>query len=96
MKASASKKRREYQHFSSEKKAMIAKYASENRVSRALRHFSDKNLKESTVRDWVKVYRLELDNISKMPLLDGVDDVMVKSLPSKPRGRPPILGVKLD
>ena len=53
-----------YEFCSPENKAKIAKYASENGITASLRHFKltseFNNLKESTVRGWVKQYRNEL------------------------------------
>ena len=51
-------KRGKYAVISSENKARIARYASENGVTASLRHFKRsgefKDLKEATVRGWVK------------------------------------------
>ena len=53
-----------YDFFSPENKAKVAKYAAENGVTASLHHFKQtgefNNLKESTVRGWVKQYRSEL------------------------------------
>ena len=49
-----------YSKFSPKDKATIGRYASENKVTKALRHFKEKELKESTVRDWKKGYELNL------------------------------------
>ena len=53
-----------YDFFSPENKAKVAKYASKNGVTASLHHFKQtgefNNLKESTVRGWVKQYRSEL------------------------------------
>ena len=46
------KKRGHYSKFSEKEKALVGKYASEHGVLKAVRHFKDMNLKESTVRDW--------------------------------------------
>ena len=46
------KKRGEYLKFSEKEKAVIAKYASEHSVAKAVRHFQGKNVKENSVRDW--------------------------------------------
>ena len=80
--------------LSPEEKATIAKYASDHGVSKALKHFKEKQLKESSVRDWLKLYRLELQRKSKAKVPD--QQMSVKCLPSKTLGRPPILGFKLD
>ena len=54
------KKRGEYLKFSEKEKAIIAKYASEHGVAKAVRHFQGKNIKESSVRDWKRIYEKEL------------------------------------
>ena len=51
-----STKRGSYLSFTPEEKAQVAKYGSTNRVRAAVKRFSNvfgKDLKESTVRDWV-------------------------------------------
>ena len=88
------KKRGEYQKFSDTEKALIGRYASENRVVKAVRHFKDKDLKQSTVRDWRNLYLKELR--TKKKLAKAGEEVLVKTLTFKRRGRPPLLGVKLD
>ena len=90
-----SKERRgEYAKHSEEEKATIGKYASEHEVAKTVRHFKGKNLKESSVRDWKKAYEKEL-NKKCLCAKPGVE-ILVTSLPSKKRGRPPLLGEKLD
>jgi len=39
---------------------MIEKYASEHGPTKAVRHFKEKDLKESSVRDWKKAYEVQL------------------------------------
>ena len=51
--------------ISQESKAEIGKYASKHGVTRAIRHFKDRNLKASTVRDWRTSYLLQLKKSSK-------------------------------
>ena len=55
---------RSYGIFSAKGKAIIAKYASENGVTALLKYFKRTrkftDLKEPTVRGWIKAYRLEL------------------------------------
>ena len=61
------KKRGQYLSFTVEEKAQVARYASTNGVRAAVRHFSmkfGKDLKENTVRDWVKAYNKELQSKS--------------------------------
>ena len=54
------KKRGEYMRLTQKEKAMIAKYASEHGVTKAVKRYSDKDVKESSVRDWKKMYEKEL------------------------------------
>ena len=54
------KKRGEYLKFSEKEKAVIVKYTSEHGVAKAVRHFQGKNVKESSVRDWKRIYEKEL------------------------------------
>ena len=59
------RKRGSYLFLTPEEKARVAKYGSVNRVRAAVRQFSSelcKELKENTVRDWVKSYNAELKN----------------------------------
>ena len=51
-------------------------------------------MKESSVRDWKKVYLKELK--SKVISATPGKEITIESLPVKQRGRPPLLGVKLD
>ena len=89
-----SRKRGEYQKLSSEEKAVVGKYGSEHGVAAAVRHFKSLNVKESSVRGWKNAYEKELKERSKEA--DLCEPVAVPALPSKKRGRPPILGIKLD
>ena len=88
------RKRGEYQKFSDIAKALIGRYASNNRVVKEVRHFKDKDLKQSTVRDWRNLYLKELR--AKKKLTKASEEVLVKTLTFKRRGRPPLLGVKLE
>ena len=88
------KKRGSYCKFSPENKATIGRYASENGVTKALQCFKEKELKESTVRDWKKAYELAL--WEKRKSTEPGKAVIVSSLDGKKRGRPPLLGTKLD
>ena len=88
------RKRGEYSKYSENDKALIAKYASEHGVSKALKHFREKDLKESSVRDWKKAYEKELRDRCKRA--SPGEEVAVVALCSKKRGRPPLLGEKLD
>ena len=74
----------------------IARYGSTNGVCAAVRHFSvkfGKDLKENTVRNWVKAYNKELQNKSDSTKIG--DDLVVMKLPSKRQGRPYLLGKKI-
>ena len=51
-------------------------------------------LKESTVRDWKKAYLAELSK-KRLSVCSG-KDLVIDKLPAKQRGRPPLLGEKLD
>ncbi len=83
-------KRGKYQKLLFEEKAIIAKYANENGVARAVKHFKEKNLKSSSVSDWKKLYEKELRGKRKFAVCG--EEVTVPSLPTKKRGRPPLLG----
>ena len=54
------KRRGPYSKTSQDDKLTIGKYASENGVAQAVRHFKEKNLKESSVRDWKNLYEKQL------------------------------------
>ena len=92
---SKSKKRAQYDSYSAEEKAKVAKRASEMGVSRTLRFFSkdfaDRPLKECTVRTWVSLYRKELASRSKFG-----KDTDIRELPSKRRGHPLLLDRQLQ
>ena len=81
--------------ISSERKAVIGKYAAENGIVSTLVHFApefpDNTLKESTVRGWKKGYLMELTRRKK-----SGDDLSVKVLSTANMGRPLNLGVGLD
>ena len=53
-----------------------------------------KELKENTVRDWIISYQRELQN--KRRSAEPGCDVVVSQLPGKKRGRPFLLGEKID
>ena len=75
----------------------MAKYAYFGGVRPAVKRFSKefgKDLRENTVRDWVKAYRKELGR--KRTLTEIGDDLAVTELPAKKRGRPLLLGKKID
>ena len=90
------KLRGKYLSFSSEEKATIGRYASEHGVAKAMKHFKDKGAKESSVQDWMKVYERELRICDKIKNASPGVPVTVTTLPKKSRGRPPLIGKKLD
>ena len=89
-------KRGAYTKFSTKSRAEIAKYAAEHGVTATVRHFCTNgkypNLKESSVRTWRNAYTAELEQKRKM----RDDNMDVKELPEKKRGRPLALGDELD
>ena len=91
-----SRRRGHYAKFTPEQQAAIGKYASINGNQAAIRHFSEKlgvELKVTTVQTWKGKYRSE---ISRKRKAGEEGDITVKSLPVKKRGRPLLLGEKLD
>ena len=64
-------------------------------MANAVRHFKEKNLKPTSVSDWKQQYERELKDLQKLAG-SGSDAVVVKSLPEKSRGRPPLLGKKCN
>ncbi len=91
------KKRGSYLSFTAEEKAQVAKYGSTSGVRAAVKRFSKefgKDLKENTVRDWVKAYKKEIGR--KRSSTDIGGDLEMTELPSKKRGRPLLLGEKID
>ena len=90
-------KRGRYDFFSPENKAKVAKYASENGVTASLHHFKQtgefNNLKESTVRGWVKQYRSELRPAAGE---SSTGTACIKKLCEKKRGRPLLIGEDLE
>jgi hypothetical protein len=89
---SIERKRGAYEKITPENKAKIAKFAAENGIAAAIRHFDKQqdfpNLKESTVRGWKKAYCAEL---SKTKGENPIDQ-----LPVKPIGRPLLLGKDVE
>lgn len=92
-----SKKRGSYSKFSPEQQAEIGKYASENGNQAAFRYFSKQlkvELKMSSIQTWKSKYLAEVDRIRTS--VGTVDNFTIKSLPVKKRGRPLLIGEKLD
>ena len=88
------KKQGNYSKFSPKDKATIRRYTSKNGVPKALRYFKEKELKESTVRDWKKAYELNL--WEKRKSMEPEKAVIVSTSDGRKRGRLPLLGTKLD
>ena len=86
----------EYDVFTPEEKARIAKCAVEIGVTCAIRRlskqFTDRSLKESSVRTWTKQYIKELER-NKM---SGMPHKTPTKLETKKRGCPLLLGEELD
>ena len=78
--------RGKYTVYSAESRAKIGKYAFENGNKGARVHFKAQfpNLKESTIRNFKKAYKEQLKTT-----------IRVTALPTRPRGRPPLL-LELD
>ena len=87
------RKRGSYGIFSAKDKAKVAKYASENGVTASLKYFKRTqeftDLKEPTVRGWVKVYWRELSCL-------GAAVASLPEMPENKQGRPLLLGEDLE
>ena len=83
-----------YSKFTSEQKAVIGKRAAEHGVAATIHFYANKfpNLKESSVHTWKSAYTLEI----KKRRREGHNDLSVKTLHEKKRGRPLLLGDELD
>jgi len=57
-------------------------------------HFKEMELKETSVGDWKKAYEKSLKSNCKSSAPG--EAVVISTLPAKKRGRPPLLGEKLD
>ena len=91
-----SAKRGRYAKFTPEQQAEVARYALMYGNIAAQRRFSRKlgtDIKESTIRTWKIKYQAA---VSLKKGSSGDQDVSVTSLPTKKRGRPLMLGEKLD
>ena len=88
------KSRGEYLKLTLAEKAAIGKYAYDHGVAGAVREFKEKNLKENSVRDWRNAYLKEYKE--KLQEAKPGEKVIVTELSSKKRGRPVLLGPKLD
>ena len=84
-----------YAKLSSEQQATIAEYAYLHGNAAAVSRFSKElgmAIKESSIRTWKVKYQKELQRKRQA----GKMDLSVKSLPSQKRGRPLLLGEKMD
>jgi hypothetical protein len=90
-----SRNRGRYESFTEEEKANIAKTASEIGVTKAImklsKVYSDRVLKESTVRTWANKHKIELA-VRK----NNGRDTTISRIENKKRGRPLLLSDKLD
>ena len=83
-----------YLKLTPEQKAIVAKYAAEHGVVRAIRRFSKEfgsTLKESTIRGWKKAYLQQLHARKK-----SGDSTAITAIVEKKDGRPLMLGADLD
>ena len=89
------KSRGPYTKFTPEEKAEIGKRAAEHGVAATVRYYKKRysqGIKESSVRTWRKAYTSEVTKRRR----EGSEDVTVKKLPEKKRGRPFMLGEELE
>ena len=81
--------------ISPEQKAIMARYAANLGIIKAVRQFSkdfpENSLKETTIRGWKKTYLKELSSRKK-----AGKDMTIEKLPEKKTGRPLMLGDTLD
>jgi len=92
--AGTSTRREPYLKATTEQTAIVAKYAAEHGVAKAIRRFSGdfgKTLNESTIRGWKKAYLQELHKRKK-----SGSSMVVNELKEKKNGRPLMLGEDLD
>ena len=80
--------------FTPKQKVLVAQYSNVNGVRAAVQRFSSEFSKENTVRDWVKAYQRELQN--KRRSAEHGCDLVMNELPGKKRGRPFLLGEKIN
>ena len=90
------KQRGSYCKLTPDQQAVIGKYAAMHGNQAAIRHFSkdlEVELKTNSVQTWKRKYQAEVDRRRKA---GETGDIRVQSLPIKKRGRPLLLGEKLD
>lgn len=92
MSKSLKKKRGEYNHYSAEQRYKMAKYAVENGVMKASKHFSKvlgKPVNETSIRTIKKSFILKKVTKNRM-------DEFQDGLPCDKRGRPTLLGTFVE
>ena len=83
-----------YHHVDAEMQVMIAQYACEHGNKAAMEHFTCQlglDVKKSSVSTWKMKYLAEVKHRVKIG-----ESAVVKRLPIKKRGRPLLIGEKLD
>ena len=105
MASDKSHQRGKYNSYTPEQRARIGKYAAENGATRAAKHFTAAwgiSINESTARRLKSEYLMKLkQEISERKDQQGEDTttgepVVIKTLETKDRGRPLLLGKELD
>ena len=90
------KTRGPYVQFTAEEKARMGKRAAECGIASTVRYFnkiySDREVKESSVRTWKKKYTDEVNKRKRA----GEEEIDISELPDKKRGRRLLLGEELD
>ena len=89
--------REKYNAYTPEQRAQVGKYAAENGPARAARHFStlwNMTVPESSVRRLKTEYLQKVKEVSVK--CEENEAPVVASLPTKPQGRPLMLGKTLD
>ena len=88
-------KRGNYAFYTGENKAKVAKFAAENGVTKAMRHFKETkefpDLKEPTVRGWVNKFK---DIMASLGPSSSMADVT--TLEERKRGRPLLVGEDVE
>ena len=87
-------KRGTYAKLTADKKAEIGKRAAEHGVAATIRYYNNHSIevKVSSVRTWRNAYTSEI----RKRWREGSEDVIMKRLPEKKRGRPFLLGEELE
>ena len=88
-----------YLKFTPTQQAPAAKYAIKNGNQAAIRRYSKEfctEIKQNTLSTWKSKYLNEIKEHHKARVYDKLGEIVVSSLLSKKRGRPLLLGDKLD